>query len=156
MDEFITKSKLRFYRKSYKGEPRFKTKPDGDKLTFSLISIQTSKADFNNLSKQIADTIRFLKRNKDKLGHIALTKEIDHAVLDFGIDLRIDRKKVLYQSDIFPNNLLKLAGDIGLDIELSIYPVDMQAILEKRTARAKKTAHNKRFGAMACPGLRSF
>ncbi len=103
----------------------------------SLLSIETSKADFDNLNKQIADTIRYLKRNKDKLAYVASTKGIDHAILNFGINLRIDKKKVLYQSDKFPSELLKLAGDLGLDIELSIYPVDMQTILEKQHSKTK-------------------
>jgi hypothetical protein len=138
VDCFVDKSKLRPYRKSYKGQPRLKTKPDGEKLSRSSISIQTSKAGFDNLKKQIADTIRYLKRNKDKLAHIGSTKGIEYAVLDFGIDLRIDRKQVLTQSDTFPNELLKLAGDLGLDIELSIYPVDLQTILEKKHSKTKQ------------------
>ena len=137
VDSFVDTGKLRPYRKSYKGQPRLKTKPDGEKLTRSSISIQTSKADFDNLKKQIADTIRYLKRNKEKLAHISSTKGIEYAVLDFGIDLRIDRKEVLTQSDTFPNQLLKLAGDLGLDIKLSIYPVDLQTILEKQHSKTK-------------------
>ncbi|GAO45357.1 DUF4279 domain-containing protein [Flavihumibacter petaseus] len=136
IDQFIDKSNLKPFRKSYKGQPRFKTKPDGAKLTQSSISIETSKADFDNLTKQISDTVRYLKRNKDNLVHIATFKGIDHAVLDFGVDLRIDKVKVLTQSDTFPNALLKLAGDLGLDIELSIYPVDLQSNLERRRTNA--------------------
>lgn len=138
VDKFIVKSELRPYRKSYKGQPRFNTKPDGEKLAHSSIYIEASKADFDNLKKQIADTIRYLKRNKNKLAHIGLTKGIEYAVLDFGIDLRIDRKKVLTQSDTFPSELLKLAGDLGLDIELSIYPVDLQTIVERRRSKTKQ------------------
>ena len=138
VDAFVDKSKLRPYRKSYKGQPKFKTKPEGEKLTRSSMSIETSKAEFGNFKKQIDDTIRFLKRNKDKLAHVTLTKEIEYAVLNFGIDLRIDKKKVLTQSDTFPSELLKLAGDFGLDIELSIYPVDMQTILEKQHLKTKQ------------------
>ena len=138
VDAFTITSKLRPFRKSYKGQPKYKSKPDGEKLPHSSISILTSKADFDNLKKQIADTIRFLKRDKDKLVHIASTKEIDYAILDFGIYLRIDRKKVLTQSETFPSELLKLAGNLNLDIELSIYPVDMQTILEKRHAKTKQ------------------
>ena len=132
VDAFVKKSKLKPYKISYKGEPRFKTKPTSDKLTFSGLSIETSKAGFNNLKKQIADTIRYLNRNKRKLAYIASTRGIDNAILDFGIDLRIDRKKIFIQSDVFPNTLLQLAGNLGLDIELSIYPIDLQTILEKK------------------------
>jgi hypothetical protein len=137
IDAFIAKSKLRGFFKAYKGEPRFKSKPEGRKLEHSRIAIQTSKADFDELEKQIKDTIRYLKRHKDKLSYIKQVKEIDLALLDFGINLRIDKKKVLLQSDRFPNELLKLAGELGLDIELSIYPIDVQSILEKRLAKTK-------------------
>jgi len=138
IDAFLAKSKLRGFFKAYKGEPRFKSKPEGTKLEHSRIAIQTSKADWDELDKQIKDTIRYLKRHKDKLCYIKQVKEIDLALLDFGINLRIDRKKVLLQSDRFPSELLKLAGEIGLDIELSIYPIDMQDILEKRHATTKR------------------
>ena len=130
VDNFVDKSKLQPYRKRYKGQPRFMTKPNGKKLTHSSLSIEASKADFDNLNKQIKDTILFLKRNKKKLANVATTKGIDFAVLDFGVNLRIDRKKVLIQSDLFPSELLMLAGNLGLDMELSLYPTDLQRILE--------------------------
>jgi hypothetical protein len=139
IDDFVAKSELRPNRKGYKGQPMFKTKPEGERLAHSSISIEISKAGFDNLKKQIAETIRYLKRHKNKLSHVSATKGIDYAVLDFGVDLRIDRKKVLTQSETFPRELLKLAGDIGIDIELSIYPVDMETILEKRYQRQKKS-----------------
>lgn len=138
VDVFIDTTKLLPYRKSYKGQPKLKSKPNGEKLTHSSLSFEASKADFDNFKKQIADTIRFLKRNYNKLARVVLVKGIDHAVLDFGIDLRIDRKKVLLQSDTFPSELLKLAGDLGLDIELSIYPVDLETILKKQKILRKK------------------
>jgi hypothetical protein len=99
IDTFLSKSKLRGFTKIYKGEPRFKSKPDGRKVEHSRIAIQTSDADFDELDRQIKETIRYLKRNKDKLSHIKQVKEIDLALLDFGINLRIDKKKVLLQSD---------------------------------------------------------
>jgi hypothetical protein len=134
IDTFINKSKLKPYKKSYKGQPKFKAKPDGEKLSRSFLAIETSKADFDNLNIQITDTIRYLKRNKNKLTFLALTKGIDHAILDFGISLRIDKNNILSQSDRFPCELLKLAGNLGIDIELSLYPVDLQEILEKKHA----------------------
>lgn len=138
IDKFLTKSKLRGFTRIYKGEPMFKSKPEGRKVEHSRVAIQTSKADFNELDKQIKDTIRYLKKHKDKLTYIKQVKEIDLALLDFGINLRIDRKKVLLQSDRFPNELLKLAGELGLDIELSVYPIDTQSILAKQQAKTKR------------------
>jgi len=137
IDAFLSKSKLRGFSKSYKGEPMFKSKPEGRKLERSRVGIQTSKAGFDDLDKQVKDTIRYLKRNKEKLSYIKKVKQIELAVLDFGINLQIDRKKILMQSERYPNELLKLAGDIGLDIETSIYPIDLQNILEKRHSKKK-------------------
>jgi len=126
IDSFLAKSKLRDFVKKYKGEPMFKSKPESRKLERSRVGIETSKADFDDLDKQIKDTIRYLKKDKEKLCFIKETKGIELAVLDFGIALRIDGKKAGMQSDRFPSELLKLAGEIGLDIELSIYPIELR------------------------------
>lgn len=121
IDTFLAESKLRGYTKIYKSEPKLKSKPNGQKIEHSRIAITTSKANFEQLDKQIKDTIQYLKRHKEKLSYIKKVKEIDLALLDFGIKLRIDNKKVHMQSERIPNELLKLAGEIGLDIEFSIY-----------------------------------
>jgi hypothetical protein len=136
VDAFIKRSSIQGYRKGYRGEPVFKSKPEGNRLDYSRLSVQPSKADFNNLKKQIADSIRYLKKHKHKLSLIRKTKGIDFAILDFGINLRIDKKEILLQSDRFPNELLKLAGELGLGIELSIYPEDLQIILEKKNKKS--------------------
>jgi hypothetical protein len=126
VDGFIQKSGLEPYKTFYKGEPRLRTKPDGEKRAFSGLSIETSNADFNQLDVQISDTIAFLKANKEKLQHIVTTKEVDHATLDFGIELRIDYDRVVYQFDRFPAELLRLAGGLGIDLEISLYPASSE------------------------------
>ena len=125
IDYFITNSGLNPYKKSYKGQPKLTTKPEGEKLSFSGLSIETSASDFDDLKKQIEDTITYLEQNQAKLKFINSTKEIEYAILDFGVDLRIDGEKNLFKFEKFPSKLLKLAGDLGLDIELSIYPSDI-------------------------------
>jgi hypothetical protein len=137
VDDFIKKSKLRPYKVSYKGQPRLKTKPEGEKLTYSLLSVETSKADFSDLQKQIKDTIRYLERNKEKLTHISLTNKVQHVTLNFGIDLKVNRKNILTQSELLPSKLLKLAGDLGIDIELSLFPIDLHEILERKTKKRR-------------------
>ena len=136
VDNFIKKSKIEPLNIFHKGEPKFKTKPRGQKISHSGLSIETSKADFNNLSQQIKDTINYLNKNKLKLKHLSKTKGIDFATLDFGIDLRIDKEKILIQSELLPNKLLKIAGECGLDIEISIYPIDLHDLVLK--LRTKK------------------
>ena len=135
IDAFVSTTRLHVHRKRYRGEPVFKTKPDSRKAHRSLISVTVSDADFDKLDEQIADTIAYLTNNYEKLKHITTTKGIDIAVLDFGQDLQIDRVKRLYQEHKFPGKLLLFAGELGLDIQLSIYAPDMQVILENQSKK---------------------
>ncbi len=123
IDAFLSKSKLRGCFKHYKGEPKFKSKPLGEKLPYSSLVTQTSKASFDNLEKQIADTIKYLKRHKSKLSLIKTTKEVENALLDFGVALRINKKQPA-QFDRYPNSLLSLASELGLDLHISLYSID--------------------------------
>ena len=122
VEDFIQKSGLEPYKKFFKGEPRIRTKPAGKKHPFSGLSIQASDAEFNQLDKQIEDTIHFLRSNKEKLQYITSTKEVDFATLDFAIEIRIDMERVVYQFEHFPSELLKLAGSLGIGLDISLYP----------------------------------
>src|ERR1700733_2631992 len=93
VDAFIGKSKLRPYKVFYKGESRFKSKPNGTKLAHSGLAIEVSKADMGDLKTQVKDAIRFLARNREKLRHISKFQGIQYAILDFGIDQKIDGDK---------------------------------------------------------------
>jgi hypothetical protein len=126
VEEFIQKTGLQPYKKFDKGEPRIRTKPEGKQHPLSGLSLEASSADFNQLDKQIEDTIEFLRANKEKLRHISVTKEVDFATLDFGIELRIDFKRVAYQFEHFPSELLRLAGELGIGLDISLYPPPTQ------------------------------
>jgi hypothetical protein len=122
VEDFIQKSGLKPYKKFFKGEPRIRTNPDGNKNPFSGLSIVASNADFDQLDKQIEDTIHFLSTNKERLQLIALIKEVDFATIDFAITIRIDMKRVVFQFEHFPSELLKLSGDLGIGLDISLYP----------------------------------
>lgn len=122
IDAFLQESRLAPYKTFHRGDPQVQTKPYSKKLQFSGCAIEVSCAGFHQLEDQIRDAISFLELHQDKLRRISEIKEVDEAVLDFGIELRIDEERVVFQFDRFPNRLLKLAGDLGLDIEVSIYP----------------------------------
>ncbi|MBL7984607.1 MAG: hypothetical protein JNM91_06380 [Flavobacteriales bacterium] len=84
-------------------------------------NIDVSNADFNDLKGQIRDAIKFLRDRSENLKRLPdfglLTS--DEPELDFGIDTRMH--DVGAQFDYFPNELLKLCGDLGLCICLSQY-----------------------------------
>lgn len=94
VNTFIQQSKLEPYKTFHRGEPRLRTKPDGEKHQFSGLSICTSTADFDKLQEQIQDTITFLRANKEKLRLISEANEVEYAVIDFGVELQIDKSRV--------------------------------------------------------------
>jgi hypothetical protein len=138
VDAFVEISKLKRAHLSRKGQPRFKTLPEKGTLPYSVLSVTTSNAGFDELKPQIADTMRYLKRHRQKLEHITHFKGIEGAALDFGLDLKIDGDRYLTQSIWFPPGLVQLAGSLGIGIQASVYHPEMQGILERK--RQKKLA----------------
>lgn len=103
-----------------KGLPRFKRNPN--KLNRnSGFNILVSDAEFNEFEKQKKEAIDYLRKHQELLSKIMSYEGVDGGDLDFGIEWR----DVVIQCDNFPANLIKLAGQIGLGVELSQYePLD--------------------------------
>lgn len=115
---FLSTTKLQAVKKRNKGEPRSTLRPNGEKLPYSFLTIETSKADFSNLNKQVKDTVRYLKRHYDQLLCIKETKGIDQISLDFGIDCSNGECTL----QIFmPVELVRLAAEFGIGIQVSVY-----------------------------------
>ncbi len=108
-----------------KGDPVIKSKPEGRKIKCNEILFLASNADFDKLDKQIKDSIKFLQKNKLLIKRMTLNKFTDESVLDFGFDLRIGYNNVASQSDYFPFELLKICGELKIDLGVSLYPPDV-------------------------------
>ncbi len=93
-----------------KGKPR----PDGG------LSLSVSNAD-GNLTAEIEDAILFLNKHRDPLQVMLSDPSVEDARLDFGYYLRIGGS-CFGQCDYLPPELLRLAGDLNVGIELSLYP----------------------------------
>ena len=98
----------------HKGEIQFKARVRKN----SGFSVVASEADFDNIKKQIKDAIAFLQRNAEELKRLKNYPEVEEPVLDFGIEDR----DVAVQCDYFPAQLLFLAGNLGIGLEISRYP----------------------------------
>ena len=70
-----------------------------------------------SLNNKKKDAIEFLTHNKTQLHQIMSLPGVEGA-LDFGIVWR----DVAFQCDYFPPELIRIAGELGLGIELSQYP----------------------------------
>ena len=101
--EWIEQGPLKPYRIDRKGE--------------TVIHIDVSKADFEDLPGQVRDAITFLETNAEALRDLIDRAVSSEPVLDFGVAER----DVAVQVDRLPAKLLKLAGDLGMGIELSRY-----------------------------------
>jgi len=89
------------------------------KCKHSGVVFPVSEADFNNLSGQIRGAIKYLKKNHAELSSLA-SKGFKDMQLDFGID----KRDVGAQFDCFPPELLRLAGQMEIGIELSQYLIE--------------------------------
>ena len=103
-----------------KGVPKFSRKPDGQKNITSGARYVVSDDDFDAFGQQKLDALKFLKLYKKQLQKIMNLPHIEGGTLDFGIEWR----DLPIQCYNLPSNLVKLAGELELGIELTQYPPD--------------------------------
>jgi hypothetical protein len=119
---FLKDTNLKPYKIFKKGELIGPTAKSKNRYIDNGCYFDVSKAEFNNVDKQISDSIRFLKKNFshfEALSQYGLRPK-DKPVLDFGIESRL-KKNTVVQCDRLPPELLLLCGQLGFAIELSQY-----------------------------------
>ncbi len=101
-----------------RGEPVYPTsQPDGRRHTQSSVNVTVSDAEFDDLPRQVADAIEFLRTEAVQVRRLCAFPGIDGATLDFGIE----RRDVAVQCNHLSPELVRLAGLLGLGIELTQY-----------------------------------
>jgi hypothetical protein len=116
VDQILKESGLKAYKIYRKGELS-ERKTEGEFNSDSGFAIEVSKADFDKLAVQIEDAINFLKVNQQSLTIVGKAPGKDYYLLDFAFH----KRDVAVQYDYFPAELLRLAGNLGIGIELSCY-----------------------------------
>jgi hypothetical protein len=81
-------------------------------------SFVASDAEMDQFDAQIAECIAFLGNHQAALAAAASLPGVDHAVLDFGVELR----DVAVHVDLFPAPLVAAAASCGLALAISHYP----------------------------------
>jgi len=102
-----------------KGEPRFKIKPNGQVNEQSGVTFVASDANFHEPAKQLEDATRFLEDCHDEIVLLVEFEGVEHATLDFGIELR----DVAVHCDCLSPRFLRAAASAGIEVELSHYPI---------------------------------
>jgi hypothetical protein len=130
VDSYVVRSGLTAVKIFRAGEPR-SARPDGRRCGLSGFTVDVSRHPPNNLPAQITDAIAFLKNHRGGLATLRAAPGVEDMRLDFPVNLRIDYRKTMAQFDYFPPELVSLAGAVGLGLELSIYPADLESLAQE-------------------------
>jgi hypothetical protein len=140
VDGFLRDSSLAPCAIHKRGTPRL----PGRVHKSSGINIVVSDASWSDLPSQIADAEQFLGKHSREVERLMRFRGVEGAVLDFPINLRIG-DRVAAQFDRFPASLVRVAGRLGLALELSIYPAKSSSRSNKRLERSgARTQRGKR------------
>ncbi|WP_116811745.1 DUF4279 domain-containing protein [Steroidobacter cummioxidans] len=98
----------------WKGRKRFESSRSVSKV--SGLNVNISDATGLQLSKQVKDALRILRRDAVELHRL---KELKlHAVLDFGVEVKDKDGPAFFR---FPSELLQSLAQCGISLEVSYY-----------------------------------
>ncbi len=100
-----------------KGQPKSMQEPD-ELYSGSNLNINVSEADFDDFSGSIEDTIDFLREEFAEIARLRDYPGLDSIGIDFGI-----KQTAYVWSNRFPIELIRQCAELGLEIEISHYPV---------------------------------
>lgn len=104
-----------------KGEVR--RKRTGELYDNYSVSLDVSHAEWCEFRRQATDAIKFLKENREALAQLLRSTGDIEAYLDFPLWSRLSGE-IVNQNDHLPRELIMLAGELGLGVEMSIYARD--------------------------------
>jgi hypothetical protein len=119
VDEFLSQSTLRPIVIARRGQPQYpEVSTTGAIPNDSGFHAVASEADFSEVEVQIREAISFLEQNKSELARLIAFPGVERVSLDFGIEER----EIAAQRECFPPELLRVAGNLGVWIEFTMYP----------------------------------
>lgn len=86
----------------------------------SGLNIEVSSIDFDNYEGQLEESLSFMQKNEVELTRLRDFPGVDTICIDYGADIHPPGWCSFY----FPHALLLKAGEMKIDLELSIYPTD--------------------------------
>lgn len=110
-----------FWRRGEKHYPKSATNQKTNE--HSGVRFLASGADFSEFRKQIEEATAFLLENQNDIRVLMAFPGVEGAVLDFGAEIHPPG----WASFTFPPELSGVAGNLGLSLCLSVYPVDEEA-----------------------------
>jgi len=138
---FLAGSKLTPFMVYRLGDPEHR----GRTHSTSGFRVDVSRRDGSDLDGQIEDAIAFLETHRVDLERLATADGIEDIRLDFPVDLRIEEGKVCAQFEYFPPALLSKAGELGLGLEVSLYPHEPGQLTTPANQELQRTTGLPRF-----------
>jgi hypothetical protein len=118
VDEFVTSNNLTsildLFSVWHKGEPQ-RTGVCED----SGFILDVCEAQSEGLKEQAAKAAAFLKNNYEEMKRLMAVPGVENGILDFAIA----KRDVAAQVDLFPAELVRVAGNLNLGLMLSQYSV---------------------------------
>jgi hypothetical protein len=121
VDSFIASVPLQIDSFWRKGEKRFPQSATSKINETSGVRVVASEADISQLAEQIEDVTTFLRNNLEQVKLLASFPGVKTAALDFGAEVYPTTNLASFT---FPSALLALAGEAGVSLCLSVYPID--------------------------------
>jgi hypothetical protein len=120
VNNIALKPELEAFKVWRKCQPKFKSNPNSRINETSGFNIELSCSDFSEIEKQITEAISFCKSHQEALTELVSHQGVDGAVADFGAEIHPPGWCSFY----FEPELLKILGNIGISLGLSVYPTD--------------------------------
>ncbi|YCM46019.1 hypothetical protein V2O64_08320 [Verrucomicrobiaceae bacterium 227] len=92
--------------------------PNGRKHTRSGLSVVVSEVEFDDYKLQMEEAYLFMRDHADELTHLAGFAGVEALCIDFGANIYPPG----WCSFRFPHPLLRMAGELKIDLDLSVYP----------------------------------
>jgi hypothetical protein len=114
VEDFLRESYLLPCLVYHKGERRLK-----DSLwKVNGFNVSVGDAELGDLEGQVQDAIAFLQDHRSELEKLQKYVGVERVFLDFAL---VQENSSVFSTSL-PAELLRLAGDIGIDIELTYFP----------------------------------
>jgi hypothetical protein len=115
LEAHLATTSIPVYKSHRKGEPHAIRR--GVTHQSNGFSANVSDSD-GILSEEVRDAISFLHTHHESLKRLADDPSVSHRTLDFGYY----RRDCTVMCEVLPSELLRLAGELDINIELSLYP----------------------------------
>ena len=88
--------------------------------TNNRVSFDVSQKEWDDFKGQVSDAIMFLEKYSAQIKRLFATHLVIDAYLDFPLWSRLD-ENIVNQNDHIPRELVRIAGELNIGIEMAIY-----------------------------------